>query len=148
MPTRKTRAAKASRITVSGRSAPLSAAAVARTARTVLRKEGQAVDLSFAFIGASRIRALNRRWRGADRPTDVLAFPLEQPGGALAGDVYLCRAVALRQAAEHGLPLREELLRLVVHGTLHVLGYDHPEGTGRTRSSMWRRQERYLACLR
>jgi probable rRNA maturation factor len=114
----------------------------------VLVQEGRAVDLSFAFVGVARIRELNRRWRGADRPTDVLAFPLEQPGGALTGDVYICRTVAEREAAARKLPLREELLRLVVHGTLHVLGYDHPEGTGRTRSSMWRRQERYLACLR
>jgi probable rRNA maturation factor len=114
----------------------------------VLAKEGRTVDLSVAFVGLPRMRELNRRWKGADRPTDVLAFPLEQPGGGLAGDVYICRAVAAREAASRTLPLKEELLRLVVHGTLHVLGYDHPEGTGRTRSSMWRRQERYLACLR
>jgi probable rRNA maturation factor len=148
VPTRKIRAADSSRITVAGRPAPLSAAAVAAAARAVLAKEGRTVDLSVAFVGLPRMRELNRRWKGADRPTDVLAFPLEQPGGGLAGDVYICRAVAAREAASRTLPLKEELLRLVVHGTLHVLGYDHPEGTGRTRSSMWRRQERYLACLR
>jgi probable rRNA maturation factor len=56
--------------------------------------------------------------------------------------------VAAREAAAHGVTLREELLRLVVHGTLHVLGHDHPEGAGRERSPMWRAQERYLRSLR
>jgi probable rRNA maturation factor len=46
-----------------------------------------------------------------------------------------------------GIPLREELIRLVVHGTLHALGWDHPEGPGRTRSAMWRKQERYVEAL-
>jgi len=110
----------------------------------VLRGERRRAALSVTFLGPDRMRALNRRWKGADRPTDVLAFPLRGPGRALAGDVYICRRVALREAARLGIPPREELLRMVVHGVLHVLGHDHPEGAGRLRSAMWRRQERYL----
>ena len=55
--------------------------------------------------------------------------------------------LAEREARAQGIPRREELIRLVVHGTLHALGRDHPEGAGRTRSAMWRRQERYVEAL-
>jgi ssRNA-specific RNase YbeY (16S rRNA maturation enzyme) len=57
------------------------------------------------------------------------------------------RAVAARAARRRGLPLRQELVRLVVHGTLHVLGWDHPDDDSRLGSPMWRRQERYVARL-
>lgn len=90
------------------------------------------------------MRSLNRRWKGVDRATDVLAFPLRGPLGTVAGDIYICRQVALREATRLGVAPREELLRMVVHGVLHVLGYDHPAGADRLDSTMWRRQERYL----
>jgi probable rRNA maturation factor len=61
--------------------------------------------------------------------------------------VYICPWVARREARALGIPLRQELIRLVVHGTLHALGRDHPEGEERTRSTMWRRQERYVEAL-
>jgi probable rRNA maturation factor len=93
------------------------------------------------------MQRLNREWMGHDRPTDVLSFALQGPEGILLGDVYICPAVARRQAVEFGVPPREELLRLVVHGTLHLLGHDHPEGAGRTQGTMWRRQEAYLSRL-
>jgi probable rRNA maturation factor len=67
--------------------------------------------------------------------------------GRTVGDVYICPWVAAREAKAAGVPLREELIRLVIHGTLHALGRTHPEGPGRTRSAMWRRQERYLGAL-
>ena len=76
-----------------------------------------------------------------------ISFALSAPDGSLVGDVYVCRSVAARQAKQLGVPLRQELIRLVVHGTLHVLGYDHPAGEGRVRSPMWRKQERYVARL-
>jgi probable rRNA maturation factor len=90
------------------------------------------------------MQAMNARWKGRDEPTDVLAFALTAPRGALAGDIYICPWVAAREARSRGIPLRQELHRLVIHGVLHVLGYDHPAGVERTISPMWRRQERYL----
>ena len=63
------------------------------------------------------------------------------------GDVYVCPWVAAREARTRGIPVRQELIRLLVHGTLHALGYDHPEGERHTRSAMWRRQERYVETL-
>ena len=68
-------------------------------------------------------------------------------GGGVTGDVYICAAAARVYAREHRVSLSDELARLVVHGTLHALGYDHPEGFGRTRSAMWRRQEGYVKAL-
>lgn len=89
------------------------------------------------------MRALNRRATGRRGLTDVIAYALPQPDGGLVGDVYICPAAARRADAA----LSEELIRLAVHGTLHVLGYDHPDGPRRTRSAMWRRQERYVRRL-
>jgi probable rRNA maturation factor len=94
------------------------------------------------------MQTLNARWGGKQRPTDVLAFALPGPDGALTGDIYICPWVAQREARARRLPLRQELTRLVVHGILHVLGYGHPDGPEREASAMWRRQERYLRTLR
>jgi probable rRNA maturation factor len=95
------------------------------------------------------MRTLNREWLGHDRVTDVIAFGLTQPDGTTVGDVYVCRAAAQREARRRGIAVREELVRLVVHGTLHVLGHDHPDGgaEARERSAMWKRQERYVRRL-
>lgn len=102
--------------------------------------------LSVTFLGPGRMRALNRRALGRDRVTDVIAFALPHGGGA-AGDVYLCPAAALAAAGTLGVSAREELVRVLVHGTLHALGYHHPEDHRRTRCAMWRRQERYVRAL-
>jgi len=77
----------------------------------------------------------------------VIAFTLDTPDRRTVGDVYLCAAVAARQARRHGVSRRQELIRLIVHGVLHVLGHDHPDGDARLRSAMWRRQERYVERL-
>lgn len=100
--------------------------------------------VSLTLLPAARMKALNRRTFGRRGLTDVIAFPLPQPDGTLVGDVYVCPAAARAFAPPD---YREELIRLAVHGTLHVLGYDHPAGAGRTRSLMWRTQERYVRRL-
>ena len=133
-------------VVVAGR-APLPAEAAARAVREVLRRERRAAFISLTFLGRDRMRALNRRYKGRRGATDVLAFALPGPDGGLAGDVYVCPWYARREAKRHRVPLREELVRLIVHGTLHVLGWDHPDDESRNRSPMWRRQERYVAAL-
>jgi len=89
---------------------------------------------------------LHHRYKHRNRATDVLAFTLPDPSGGVLGDVYVCPWVARREAEARGIPVEAEIVRLVVHGTLHVLGYDHPEDR-RTDSAMWQRQERYVEDL-
>jgi len=104
--------------------------------------------VELALLDAAAMRRLNRRATGRRGLTDVLAFALPQPDGTLVGDVYICPDAAWSGNGHRGTwNVAEELVRLAVHGTLHVLGYDHPEGRGRTRSAMWRRQERYVRRL-
>jgi probable rRNA maturation factor len=131
---------------VHGRS-PLPPSVVRRAVRAVLHGERRTARVSITFLGLERMRSLNLSYMGQDRPTDVLAFTLEQPGGVPVGDVYVCARVAAREARARRLPLRQELIRVVVHGTLHALGYDHSDGPARERSAMWRRQERYVEAL-
>lgn len=132
---------------LSGRTVGRIVAAVLDAERRAAQPRGRHVDVTITFVGPSHMRALNRTWKDRDVPTDVLAFPLPGPEGTVTGDVYICPAVARAYAREHAVPVRQELIRLVVHGTLHVLGYDHPDGSGRTRCPMWRRQERYVKAL-
>jgi probable rRNA maturation factor len=103
--------------------------------------------LSITFVGRAAMSALNRRYLRHHGATDVISFGLGRVGrrGAVIGDIYICPEVARDNAKRQGVPIGQEVLRLVVHGTLHVLGHDHPTGSLRTASPMWRRQERILA---
>ncbi len=88
------------------------------------------VELSISLVDNETIQNINREWRGKDRPTDVLSFPLDEdtPSGykyRLLGDVIISLPYAKKQAEEIGLSYREEILRLLIHGILHLLGYDH-----------------------
>ena len=103
------------------------------------RAQHGGIRIAVTLLSGADMRRLNRRAMGRRGLTDVIAYALPQPDGTLVGDVYICPEAAAREA--------DELVRLAVHGTLHVLGYDHPEGPGRTRSAMWRRQERYVRRL-
>lgn len=121
-----------------------SAAEVRRVAALAVRAErGRLASLSIALVSNTTIARLNRRFLGHRGPTDVISFTLPGPGGD-AGDIYVAPTVARAAAAALGIPAREEILRLVVHGVLHVLGHDHPDGEARLRSAMWRRQEAIL----
>ncbi len=88
-------------------------------------------EISILFVGDQGIRDLNHQFRDVARPTDVLSFPqiLEGkpkiPGAPVLGDVAISLETARRQSEEHGLSLEEELTLLLIHGILHLLGYDH-----------------------
>jgi probable rRNA maturation factor len=103
--------------------------------------------LSITFVGRAAMSGLNRRYLKHHGATDVISFGLGRTGkrGAVVGDIYICPEIARDNAKRQGVPIGEEVLRLVVHGTLHVLGHDHPTGASRTTSPMWKRQERILA---
>ncbi len=115
--------------------------------RRTLAAEGTGTaEISVTLLADAEIRDLSRRYLERDWPTDVLAFSL---GGdeETVGDVYVGFEQAERQAGELDIPLEEELARLAIHGTLHVLGHDHPEGPERGDSPMFRLQERLLREL-
>lgn len=132
------------RIAALGAELPLPAAAVRRAVRAVLDGErAGAGTVSVTFLSSQRMRARNRRTFGRDRATDVIAFGMRHESHLVA-DLYVCPAAAAASAARFGVPGQEEIIRLVVHGTLHALGYDHPEGESRVHSRMWRRQEEYV----
>jgi probable rRNA maturation factor len=103
-----------------------------RLAVDVLASEGARGELTLTFVDRDEIAVLNRDHMGADGPTDVLSFPLDDPTAAtdlpvLLGDVVVCPAVAADRAGEHAGTLDDELALLVVHGVLHVLGHDHAD---------------------
>ena len=132
---------------VNGRRLPLSATLVRRVVEAVLQGERRRALMSITFLGRDAMRRLNAEHKGHDRPTDVLSFAMTDAAGRTLGDVYVCPWVAAREARARRIPLRQELIRLVVHGTLHALGRDHPEDERRTASPMWQRQERYVDAL-
>ena len=97
------------------------------------------VGFSIAFVGDRRIRRLNRQFRRVDKATDVLSFPLgsrpaeTEPGGRYLGDIVISVETAERQALAQRHPLVMELQILMIHGLLHLLGYDHERDRGQMR---------------
>jgi probable rRNA maturation factor len=108
---------------------------------------GAAGSISVTLLDDAGIARLNREYLDHDGATDVISFALHTPGEEPLGDVFIGYDQALRQAGEHGVAARDELARLAIHGTLHVLGYDHPEGEERFECEMWQLQEQVLKSL-
>ena len=99
--------------------------------------------ISLTLLSEEEMAEMNRRWLGRQGGTDVISFDLGDD--RLMADVYIAPEVGRRRAEAEGIGLREELVRLAVHGTLHALGHDHPEDEGRWESEMYRLQERLVA---
>ncbi|MCC6140058.1 MAG: rRNA maturation RNase YbeY [Nitrospira sp.] len=122
-----------------------------RLAERVLAAVGEAQsELSIDLVGDGRMRRLNREYRKKDRTTDVLAFAMRESAGpvsALLGDVVISIPTAQRQAKEGGRSLSEELAWLLVHGVLHLCGYDH-ERSDMDARRMKRREQAILKTLR
>ena len=121
---------------------------VLRLAQAVLDLIGESsADLGLSFVGDRRMRSLNHRFRGKDRSTDVLAFalreartPLSRLSRQVLGDIVISVPTALRQAKEGRRSLEEEIVALLIHGALHLCGYDHERGHAESRRM--RRKER------
>lgn len=129
---------------------PIARVRLADVARGALQAERVSNALiSITVLGDRAIAALNRRHLGHRGATDVISFGFAPAtaDGPVVGDVYIGLDAARRNAAAARVALREELVRLVVHGVLHVLGHDHPEGDERIDSEMWKRQERLVRRL-
>lgn len=93
-----------------------------------IRSPKSKMELSVLFCGDARMRRLNRDFRRQDRTTDVLAFPAAE--GALLGDIVVSVPYAAREARRRGEPRAREIERLLVHGYLHLLGFDHETDAG------------------
>jgi len=131
-----------------GRRAPALATRLGRSARRLLTALHMPdAELSILLVSDAEMQKLNRDYRGKDRPTDVLSFAQQEgPGAApegLLGDVVVSVDTARRQAAERGATLPREAERLLVHGVLHLLGYDHERSAADARRMQ--RRERALA---
>jgi probable rRNA maturation factor len=119
---------------------------MARAARAALRREQiRHAEISITLLDDTEIAAMNAAFLAHEGVTDVISFQLYDAGEDVVGDIYIGCGEALRQARSNRVPLAEELARLAVHGVLHVLGHDHPEGRERLESEMWRLQESIVA---
>ena len=97
-------------------------------ARAALLGRRRDAELTLRIVEPAESQALNRLYRGKDKPTNVLSFPAELPeelGLPLLGDVVICRDVVETEAREQGKPVEAHWAHMVVHGVLHLLGYDH-----------------------
>lgn len=111
-------------------------AAMAQTPHGEMRRKRVTIEISVKLTDDAEVRALNRDYRGKDAPTNVLSFPMVQPdlletldmgddGEELLGDIVLAYETCLREADEKAIPLADHAAHLIVHGVLHLLGYDH-----------------------
>jgi probable rRNA maturation factor len=130
-------------------------AAIAESAFPQLADSERAVEISVTLTGDEQVRALNAEWRGKDKPTNVLSFPMADEHDLtranvdgpelLLGDIILAHGVCEAEAAEKGVSVEQHATHLLVHGTLHLLGYDHHED--RDAADMEAREVRALARL-
>ena len=130
-------------------------AAIAESRFPQLIDTARPVELSVRLTDDAEVRALNAEWRGKDNPTNVLSFPLAereeleeadaQGPELMLGDIVLARGVCAREAGEKALPLEHHAAHLMVHGTLHLLGYDHDDDAAAT--DMEARETRALARM-
>jgi probable rRNA maturation factor len=129
----------------------LATGSVRALAGFVLKRERvKSAMLSIAFVSRRTMAGMNRKHLGHRGDTDVITFALGRPTASapLVGDIYVAPEVVREQAKRWQVPAREELARVVVHGVMHAIGHEHPEGDGRETSIMWKRQERWLAAAR
>jgi rRNA maturation RNase YbeY len=118
-----------------------------RAIQSVLQYESvRSFQVSVVFVGSRFIRRINRRYLHHDYVTDVIAFPLgEGKGNPLEGEIYVNLDRARSQAREYKVPFSQEIRRLLIHGTLHLLGYT--DSTSRTKTKMTQRENLLLARL-
>jgi probable rRNA maturation factor len=123
-------------------------AALERWTSLALGRRGHGGELSVLLVGPARSRSLNRRYRGRDRSTNVLSFPAAgRPAGRrrALGDLVICPQLLRREARSQGKAVRAHWMHLVIHGTLHLIGYDHQRPAEAQR--MERREARLLRSL-
>ena len=138
----------AARATLAAAGVELPRALMRAGVRAALREAGaRAAEISITLLGDDEIAELNREYLSHQGPTDVISFALFEPPEPPLGDIYIGTGRALHQARSRRIEPGHELTRLAVHGALHVLGHDHPDGDARTACEMWRLQERIVRAV-
>ena len=124
------------------RAARLRRRELARFLRQAIEATGLTGEVSVLLTGDAAIRMLNRKYRRKDKATDVLSFPAAEMAEGIAGDLVISLETALMQAEERGHTLEMELRILLLHGLLHLAGYDHEadKGTMRRKEARLRRE--------
>ncbi len=117
---------------------------VRRVVKSVLELLDVDGSLSLVFVDSNEIREYNKKFRGVDRDTDVISFP-SGDGKDYLGDIIICLDVVRENAEDYGVPLEEELARVIIHGILHLLGYRDYEPE--EKEVMEKEQERILALI-
>ena len=111
--------------------------------KVILRKERkQNLDLSLVFLKELKMQELNRVYRGKNKPTNVLSFQEEELG---LGELVLCLAVIRKDAKKYGITFKAELIRIFIHGLLHLVGYDHAKDLDF--KEMSRKENYYLSLV-
>jgi probable rRNA maturation factor len=118
---------------------------IRRAVRATVEDAGHAeAEISITLLDDEAIAAMNREHLDHDGITDVISFALWERGEVPVGDVYIGVAQAARQASALDVAVAEEIVRLAIHGALHVLGHDHADGEDRSTGEMWQVQERLV----
>ena len=116
------------------------------------RPPAKITELSLVFVNDREMHILNREYRGKDRPTDVLSFPMLEGQGREAasslGDIVISLDTAKRQARQYRHSLDAEVSRLLVHGILHLLGFDHERVSRARRVEMQRMEDKVISLLK
>lgn len=137
-------------VSTNGHRTSLGQVGIADAARAALRAERVTNALvSVTLMDKRGIAKMNREHIGHSGPTDVISFGFSRATAKdpVIGDIYIAPDVARDNATASGVTIHDEMTRLVVHGVLHILGYDHPESAERVDSDMWKRQERIVQRL-
>jgi len=114
---------------------------ILKTVKKILKDKKRDGEISITFVDNKTIRKLNKRYRGKDLPTDVLSFELNN-SEFIIGDIYISEEIARIQAKDNGYSLFDEIFLLVIHGVLHLLGYDH--NTMKESRKMRKEEEKYM----
>ena len=105
---------------------------ILRWAGCALAPDDTGGDITIRITDENEMQSLNNRWRNIDKPTNVLSFPLHDTDSPLLGDIVVCAPVVKREAARQARSLEAHWAHMIIHGILHLMGYDHSE-TGRAK---------------
>ena len=116
----------------------------------IFKKEKKRINISIAFVGQEEIRRLNKKYRKKDRVTDVLSFgrvkEFKRGDNSEIEEIAICPSVVRENAKKYKSTFKKELARVLIHGVLHLLGYDHEKG-GKMKKKMEKKEDYYISKI-